>query len=770
MNQLLHLNEFFVEGGRQELSHVFLHITEPSTPAEMDKGYFFAVCEINNANTSYISSLQTIIDQAENDYYEIPDEIEKNSLELLLEKINQKTPALVKPEIGLHCVIGAIRQPEVFFACHGGPHMMLFYQDRRGVYQKTDLTASPGNEPAAAEPGQLFSQIVQGKISPHDYLFAGTPHIVDYFNYDRLEKIITSRPALESARHLERVLSELKNGYSFGGLLIHLSEAADQRGGMKKNPASPERTVSTASLRGLFRTEQQTSHTLSASVIPRLKSAIAAFLQRNSAGRTAEAGAITPKLRRAAVTTEIHAPHAAAHRSRKLSPAAVWPDFFAAFKETVPKILAAAGRGIWNFLLILSALINTVFRTAGLLGIAIFNYQNRRRAILEDWRRGWHSHFENFKQLPPLTKVLVVSATVAGLIFASSVIVIRYRQNKQTQERQFQLMVQLIKNKTDAAESALLYKDDAGAIDNYSAAEALLANLACRPKERQATCASLEKQLRDLAGRVRKTASLTPELLADWKSVLEGRSLKGVNKIAAKLIAYSDSTSTLFIYDLLTKKTSMLTAYGGAPGFTEGAVPKENDYALFAARGKDWLKFTPSDNSLTMVEIAYPSEKVAIKGGGIYNRRLYTLDALNRQIYRHDSIKTGFGMGKEWLKEAAADLAAGSDLAIDGDIYVLETNGQIEKFTSGLKAPFQIQGLYPPLASGGKIWTYADIDTVYILDSSGKRLILVGKNGRLKVQLTARELKSPGGLAVDASGATAYITDGGRLYSLPLPQ
>ena len=52
MENTLNLNEFFVEGENQELSHVLLHIIQPSTPEEeREKGYFFAACEINNTIT-----------------------------------------------------------------------------------------------------------------------------------------------------------------------------------------------------------------------------------------------------------------------------------------------------------------------------------------------------------------------------------------------------------------------------------------------------------------------------------------------------------------------------------------------------------------------------------------------------------------------------------------------------------------------------------------------------------------------------------------------
>ena len=177
MDHVLQLNEFFVEGGKQELSHVLLHITEPSTPEEMSKGYFFAICEINQAETKYITKLQEIIDEAENNYYETPDEVGKTSLEIILEKINQHAYALVRPGVTLNCVIGAIRQPEIIFTFFGKPQMVLFYKNRQGLYQKMDLINANAEETEKDDSPQLFSQIVQGKISPNDYLFAGTPPI-----------------------------------------------------------------------------------------------------------------------------------------------------------------------------------------------------------------------------------------------------------------------------------------------------------------------------------------------------------------------------------------------------------------------------------------------------------------------------------------------------------------------------------------------------------------------------------------------------------------
>src|SRR3989338_1000559 len=203
MDRILRLNEFFVEGGKQHISHVLLHISEPTTPEEIAKGFFFAVCEINNAEPKYFTKIKDLIDRAGNDYYETADANDKNALELVLEKLNQEALTLVDTGLEIHCIIGAIRQPEITFTYYGKPQVLVFYKNHQGVYQSIDLVEANSDNKDA--PTQLFSHIIQGKISSNDFLFAGTPHIGEYFSTDRLQKIITSRPAVQSAQHIQRV-------------------------------------------------------------------------------------------------------------------------------------------------------------------------------------------------------------------------------------------------------------------------------------------------------------------------------------------------------------------------------------------------------------------------------------------------------------------------------------------------------------------------------------------------------------------------------------
>ncbi len=760
MDTVLRLNEFFVEGGRQQISHVLLHITEPSTTEEMAKGYFFAVCEINHAETRYIAKLQDLIDKAENDYYELSDEGDKTAFETIIERINQEAYSFLKPEVELHCIIGVIRSPEIIFSYYGQPQLLLLYKNRQGSYQTMDLLHDEAGSEEDNASNQLFSELVQGKISPGDYIFVGTAHIIDYFSPDRLGKIITSRPSAESAQHLERVLHDLKNGFSFGGLIINLEY--QKIGAQTKKTRPPGLSGSTESLTNLFNTERDTANMLSPSLLPNLFGSGEAT--RNKESVTAASKPITNN-------AQIHSTHLKAHQA-KMSNSGVSSEH----QETLLTILRGAGAAGLIFLRTLVWLVvsgyNLLFafgRNLFLLFFVITNYHNRRKNILDDWRRAWRSHRENLHQLPAVTKMLLIAALVIAFVFIGSLIYMHHRAAQIAEAKAFAASVQSITAEKDAAESALVYKDQAGALNNFKTAASSLKNLNCISTEEKNTCATLQNELADLSGRIRKITVVTPTVLADEAGLLAGNTLTGLVKIGTKLIGYSNTTSSLFLYDLQTKQTSRLST-GVTGGFSAAAVPKENDYAIFVYAQNKLLRFDPTNDNTKTIDVSYSNSNVSITGIAVYNRRLYSLDNAHGQIYRHDPIQTGFGPGTPWLASPVGDLSQGVGLTIDGDIYILENNGHIAKFTSGAADQFSVQGLDPSLTSGNALWTYTDQNYLYIIDANTKRLIILNKDGTLKAQLTSETFNSPAGLAIDPDTNTAYIADQTKLLTVPLPQ
>lgn len=761
MDKILRLNEFFVEGGKQQVSHVLLHITEPSTPEEMHKGNFFAICEINNAETKYITRIQELIDQAENDYYEIKDTEEKTSLELVLEKLNQEALTLVSSGIELHCLVGAIRQPELMFAYYGKPHVYIFYRNPQGMYQSMNLVEN-GQE-GSDQPTQLFSHIMQGKISQNDFLFAGTPHIGEYFSADRLQKIITSRPAVQSSQHIQRVLSELKNGFSFGGLIMHIDRADAGPVPIRKAPVV--KGASSKSLHSLFNREQSTANTLSPSLFPRLNERLRELLKLEPSENSQPTPVATETVKPYQTSTEINAAHVS-HRQNS-TPSQVKDPVASHIRNGLGgfgKALVTVAKILGYSSLFVYSIVYNILRNGALLFFVATNYQNRRNHILETWRKEWHSYKENIRQLPILTKILFLTALLVVAGVTGSVATMRYRQAQAAEEEVFQNTIRQIRNKKDAMESALIYKDDEAAFAELTSAQKLLSELPCDDEKRKSTCADLSVQLEELTGRIKKITIIQPELIHAWQT---SATIDNLIKVNTKLIGFSSNTSTIFVYDLLSREEQTLANTLRVSGFTKSSVPKENDYIIIGAGTKEFFKLDPISLTIEAITVSFPSETTAISDFSIYNRRLYTLDTINNQIYRHDSIKNGFAQGTGWIKDGTL-VKDGQELTIDGDMFVLKNNGDMLLFTSGINQPFSITGLDPAISTNTSLWTYTDQNYLYVTDPTNKRIIILDKKGRTKEQLISPTFTKPYGLAVEEN--TAFVVDNNQLLKINLPQ
>lgn len=758
MDQILRLNEFFVEGGKQNISHVLLHITEPSTPEETKKGYFFALCEMNGAIADDISRLQGLIDRAENEYYEMETPEGKDPFETVLENANKSAVGLDLPEDDLHCIVGAIREKEIIFSFFGKPHLLLFYKNKSGNYEQMDLVKSNNDEKGP----ELFSQVVQGKLSLGDYLFAGTPHIIDFFSHDRLLKIITTRSALQSAKHLEKVLGELKNGYSFGGLVINLlQQEAEQTASVKKVRAV-EHGASTKSLQNLFQREQSTADTLSPSLLPKLNK-IKNILneESNEPVQISRQPSFTHSEK---IEAEINAAHLA-QRPKRPAPAKNFEDHFKNITGKIWLGLKLIGRLLWAVVAVVYMFFVQIARGIGLLAIIIFNFKNRRATVIESWKGWWRGTKENYRHLPLPTKMMLISSILLAVGFGASVIYIKQHQKAAAFEQSFAAAVSDLKNKANDIESKMIISDDAGANQLYQDAETKLAGLSCDVKNHQTECNELSQRFDQLQIKLKK---ITMVEAAELASVNLPGDVKLIG-IKNKIVGYSLATSTLFVYDLNSRDSRYVPGFATIPGFAEAAVPKENDYAIFLYSDNKLAQLDPSSLTIKLIDVSYPTEGASVGAMTIYNRRLYTVDTYNQTIYRHDAIKTGFGRGKAWLKDTDSSLKSSVNMAVDGDLYISRSDGGISRFSGGNPSQYSITNLNPKLSYNVYIWTYAEVPNLYILEPAQKRLVITDKDGNVVAQLMSDSLTNPTGFIIDSTSKTAFIADSGKLMKVTLP-
>lgn len=756
MDETLHLNEFFVEGGSQTTSHVLLHLTEPSTPEEKQKGYFFAVAELNDTPPEIIANVQSLIDDIENAYYETEDGADKTALEIVVASFNAATTLTEQTANKLHCLVGALRGEEILLTYVGKPLTALFYKNRQGGYQQMDLLE---NGEGTEDTSQLFQQFVQGKMSAGDFILLGTPHITDHFNLDRLEKIITTRPSRESAEHLERVLGGLNNSFSFGGLIIH----REATGPVTPKKSRPEKTeiTSAESLRHLLSTEKNTSETLSPSFIPRMQEKLKQSVTPSQ--RLSSAAQTTP------ASVSVRAPHLQTHRAR---PRAAALDTRAFVSKAVPVIISffrATVLGVTYVMQTIGLVVVSVARFFGALFFIITNVQGRRRTIIENWNREWRGRKENFRQLSVFTKILVTCVILGCAGLAIGIALVRHNQKVAAAQKQFNDAIAVINLKKDAAESALIYRDENKANAELGSAITLFNSLPCTDKENITSCKDMARALSDLSIKLSKRTPVAATVIATWNESTAPR-LSNLIKLGTKIVATTASSTRLYLYDTASKVATTVETGFVAGTITNLTAPKENDYAVAIVDQKDVYLLDPADWHLKKADVTFPNPVNTLTSAVVYNRRLYSLDAGGNHLYKHDAIKNGFGMGKEWLGTTSTSLQTGTDLAIDGDVYVLGSNGTVQKFTSGEKVAWNMPTLEPALTTASRIFTYNDVENLYVLDTVGKRLIVLKKDGTLIAQLVDSAWVNPTDMVIDEPAYTAYVVDGNRLYKVDLPR
>jgi hypothetical protein len=220
---------------------------------------------------------------------------------------------------------------------------------------------------------------------------------------------------------------------------------------------------------------------------------------------------------------------------------------------------------------------------------------------------------------------------------------------------------------------------------------------------------------------------------------------------------------------------------------------------LILAQGGILLEYNPTWG-ITKVPIASHEKWQKPWRVGRYFGNFYLLDPVLGQILRYLPTSDGYtSPPQDYLASATPvdpDLIV--DMAIDGNVYLLLSDGSIRKFFGGKPVSFEITGLDEPLGVPTAIYAAPDEEArhIYIADAGHKRVVQIDKEGKFvrqfKVALSGSGKTTPQGpstvpaegrvetaaadpfaelhgLHVDEIGGKLYFTSGNRLYMANLP-
>ncbi|HET9221222.1 MAG TPA: hypothetical protein VFO07_01895, partial [Roseiflexaceae bacterium] len=163
-----------------------------------------------------------------------------------------------------------------------------------------------------------------------------------------------------------------------------------------------------------------------------------------------------------------------------------------------------------------------------------------------------------------------------------------------------------------------------------------------------------------------------------------------------------------------------------------------------------------------------------------YEGNLYVWGAQPGQVLKYASGHYG-DFPIPWITDESRKTENAIDLAVDGKIYLLQTNGHILVYSAGVfEREIELKGINPPLVTpAGFYVTTSDPDsgTIYLVDTTNERIIQIDKQtGALIQQVRARptgaiRLNQLSSVYVDESATrpTLYLINGGQILRAALP-
>lgn len=371
-----------------------------------------------------------------------------------------------------------------------------------------------------------------------------------------------------------------------------------------------------------------------------------------------------------------------------------------------------------------------------------------------------------FNKLPKTSKLFFITSCIFALAFVISIARQADIQKETKRDSQFDQLFKEASEKEKMASDALIYQDFDKAKNLLMEAKSILEkDIIQSNKEKSKDVDSLLSKINEQFDKIDKKIFVKePILLAESSTKIEN--LLGLDDV---IYSYDSETNVIYQLEEKTKKLGTIFSESKNVGyFKKAAVNSTKKSLLFLTDTPEIVEFDLSTKELENLDITFENGN-NVKEIAIYNDRLYTLDTNTNQIFKHTRTISGYSKGIEWMKESDIDLKNVISFAIDGEIYTLSQDGNVQKFLNGKKEDFKLAELSLPLSSPTKIFTLAEQQFIYILDPKNNRLVVFEKkSGELKNQYISDVFTDLKDIYVNEEAGKIYLLCGQKIFGITL--
>jgi hypothetical protein len=200
---------------------------------------------------------------------------------------------------------------------------------------------------------------------------------------------------------------------------------------------------------------------------------------------------------------------------------------------------------------------------------------------------------------------------------------------------------------------------------------------------------------------------------------------------------------------------------------TENALLREEALSL----KKSIEKQLDPLNKIERIEypIVYDGEKIIFgtlpenfefKSYSVYRNNIYFLDPIVGQILKYalpDSNLENLNLNdvKIWLKSDS--LVEAKSISVDGSIWILNQNNEIEKYYAGNFQKTLGLNFFPKLENPEKIYSSPAIPYIFIMEPCEKRIVLLNKTGKIQKQFISEKFDNLTDFFISPDTKTIYL-------------
>ena len=211
-----------------------------------------------------------------------------------------------------------------------------------------------------------------------------------------------------------------------------------------------------------------------------------------------------------------------------------------------------------------------------------------------------------------------------------------------------------------------------------------------------------------------------PRIVADLTTQRENVSALGLIPYKEHVFAFEYNA----LYEILLDKIETPITIDDNETVIDGTYDDSNDALLFITKSGKVIDYSNERFQFMDSSDGAFHSAVAIES---YNGRMYLLDSETKQVWKYSRKRESYGNAEEYISEG--ELNDVVDFAIDGYIYILQSNGDIAKFDRGVQTGFTIAK--PPLEkmdNPTNIFTELDLNQLFVLEPEDNRVLVFDKD------------------------------------------